>query len=202
VRADRESRQEERREVILQAALDVVAERGLSDLRMSDISDRAGMSAGHVLYYFKTREAVLMQALRFIEDRFHAAADEELVKLPAGPERLRRLLELDLPGGRGDPRWALWLEAWTLAPHDDDIAELISELDARWVTRLRQVVREGIAAGEFECEDVPAFALRFSALFDGVAVRLVTGTKRTSKRSALKTCMQAAADDLAFANAG
>src|SRR4051794_20114755 len=114
------AREEERREAILEAALQVVAERGLSDLRMSDISDRAGMSAGHVLYYFKTKEAVLMQALRFIEDRFHAAADAELAKLPAGPERLRRLLELDLPGGRGDPRWALWLEAWTLAPPTED----------------------------------------------------------------------------------
>ena len=198
MRASREARNEVRREAILEAALEVVAERGLSDLRMSDISDRAGMSAGHVLYYFKTKEAVLMQALRFIEDRFHAAADAELAKLPAGPERLRRLLELDLPGGRGDPRWALWLEAWTVAPHDDDIAELISELDARWVKRLRHVVREGVAAGEFDCDDVAAFAFRFSALFDGLAVRVVTGAKRSSKRSALRTCMQAAASELSF----
>jgi AcrR family transcriptional regulator len=195
------ARQEVRREAILEAALEVVAERGLSNLRMSDISDRAGMSAGHVLYYFKTKEAVLMQALRFIEDRFHAAADAELAKLPAGPERLRRLLELDLPRGRGDPRWALWLEAWTVAPHDDDVAELISELDARWVKRLRQVVREGVAAGEFSCDDVAAFAFRFSALFDGLAVRVVTGAKRSSKRSALRTCMEVAAKDLAFAQA-
>jgi AcrR family transcriptional regulator len=196
MRARREARNEERREAILEAALEVVAERGLSELRMSDISDRAGMSAGHVLYYFKTKEAVLMQALRFIEDRFHAAADEELSKLPVGHDRLRRLLELDLPGGRGDPRWALWLEAWTVAPHDEDVAELISELDARWVRRLRQVVREGVAAGAFVCEDVAAFASRFSALFDGIAVRVVTGTKRSSKRSALRTCMEAAAREL------
>src|SRR5205814_2476049 len=198
-RAHRDARQEERREAILEAALEVVAERGLSDLRMSDISDRAGMSAGHVLYYFKTKEALLMQALRFIEDRFHAAADDELAKLPAGPERLRRLLELDLPGGRGDPRWALWLEAWTLAPHADDIAELISALDTRWVRRLRHVVREGVDAGEFSCEDVAGFAFRFSALFDGLAVRVVTGAKRSSKRSALRTCMESAEGELGFA---
>ena len=193
------ARQEVRREAILEAALQVVAERGLAETRMSDISERASMSSGHVLYYFKTKEALLMEALRFVEDRFHAAADAELARLPVGPERLRRLLELDLPGGRGDPRWALWLEAWTVAPHDDDVADLISELDARWVKRLRQVVREGVAAGEFECGDVAVFAFRFSALFDGLAVRVVTGAKRSSKRSALRTCMQAAGNELGFA---
>jgi AcrR family transcriptional regulator len=193
------ARQEVRREAILEAALQVVAERGLAETRMSDISERASMSSGHVLYYFKTKEALLMEALRFVEDRFHAAADAELARLPVGPERLRRLLELDLPGGRGDPRWALWLEAWTVAPHDDDVADLISELDARWVKRLRQVVREGVAAGEFECDDVAVFAFRFSALFDGLAVRVVTGAKRSSKRLALRTCMQAAGNELGFA---
>src|SRR3954449_5733254 len=100
MRAGRETRQEIRREAILEAALAVVAERGLAETRMSDISERASMSSGHVLYYFKTKEALLMEALRFVEDRFHDAADADLAELPAGPARLRRLLELDLPAGR------------------------------------------------------------------------------------------------------
>src|SRR5437763_6526095 len=136
MRARRETR-EERREAILEAALEVVAERGLAETRLSDISERASMSSGHVLYYFKTKEALLMETLRFIEDRVHESADRELRSLESGALRLRRLVELNLPTGRGDVRWMLWIEAWALAPHDDRIVELITELDPRWVRRLR-----------------------------------------------------------------
>ena len=198
MRARREARNEERREAILEAALQVVAERGLAETRMSDISERASMSSGHVLYYFKTKEALLMEALRFVEDRFHETADAELAKLPPGPARLRGLLELDLPAGRGDPRWALWLEAWTLAAHDEEIAALILELETRWAGRLEQVVRDGVSAGVFVCEDEEAFSLGFSALFDGLAIRVVAATTAHSKEIALRTCMRAAARELSF----
>ncbi len=193
------TRQAQRRETVLEAALEVVAERGLADTRMSDISERAEMSSGHVLYYFKTKEALLMEALRFIEARVHEAAEEELPGLPAGPQRLRRLLELNLPTGRGDPRWILWLEAWALAPHDERIARLIAELDRQWVRRLGSTVREGIEAGSFSCEDESDFAYRFSAMFDGLAVQVVTGTKRR-RQQALRTCMLAAARELGFSS--
>ncbi|MFL5766241.1 MAG: TetR/AcrR family transcriptional regulator, partial [Actinomycetota bacterium] len=198
MRAGRETRQEIRREAILEAALAVVAERGLAETRMSDISERASMSSGHVLYYFKTKEALLMEALRFVEDRFHDAADADLAELPAGPARLRRLLELDLPAGRGDPRWALWLEAWTLAAHDEEVATLILDLETRWAGRLSQVVRDGVGARAFVCEDVDGFVLGFSALFDGLAIRVVAATTAPSKEVALRMCMRAAARELSF----
>jgi AcrR family transcriptional regulator len=190
-------RKEQRRERVLEAALEVVSERGLASTRMSDISERAAMSSGHVLYYFKTKEALLMEALRFIEARVYEAADAELPGLPPGAARLRRLLELNLPEARGDPRWMLWLEAWALAPHDEPIARLIAELDRRWVDRLGATVHEGIEAGAFACEDEGGFAYRFSAMFDGLAVQVVTGAER-GKQQALRTCMLAAARELGF----
>src|SRR5437870_210453 len=159
------ARQEVRREAILEAALEVVAERGLADTRMSDISERAAMSSGHVLYYFKTKEALLMEALRFIEDRVHEAADEELRRLEPGAPQLRRLVELNLPTGSGDVRWMLWIEAWARAPHDERIVELITELDHRWIERLGSTVRDGVRAGALSCRDPGAFAVLLSAMF-------------------------------------
>jgi AcrR family transcriptional regulator len=42
----------ERREALVRAAIDVIAERGLGGTRVADIAERAGISPGHVLYYF------------------------------------------------------------------------------------------------------------------------------------------------------
>ena len=106
----------------MEAALGVIADRGLAATRISDIAERAGMSPGHVMYYFRSKDLVLMEALRFVEDRMHEEVGAELAAIAPGPKRLRRLLELNMPDGPADPGWALWLEAWTLAPHDESCA--------------------------------------------------------------------------------
>jgi AcrR family transcriptional regulator len=200
MRVHREPRPQERRRrvQVLEAALQVIASRGLANTRISDISARAGMSSGHVLYYFKTKDMVLMEALRFVEDEIHETAERTLPAVPAGPKRLEALLKLNLPDGSGDPRWMLWLESWTLAPHDPHVAGLTSDLDRRWIGLLAGVVRDGVDAGALSCEDVGSFAGRFSALFDGLAVQVVTGSHGRTPQSALRACLDAAAAELGF----
>jgi AcrR family transcriptional regulator len=185
-----------RRERVLDAALEVIAERGLAATRMSDISARAGMSPGHVLYYFRTKDLVLMEALRHVEARMHDDARGELEALPPGPRRLRRLLELNIPSGVADPGWTLWLEAWTLAPHDAAIRELVDELEQRWVGLLADVVRSGIEAGAFTCPDPGGAVTRIYATINGISVRVVTGVGGLQEREAIETCMASAATEL------
>src|SRR3990172_9488420 len=146
----------ERRERVMEAALGVIAERGLAATRMSDISERAGMSSGHVLYYFRSKDRVLMEALRHVEDRMREEAETELASIAPGPDRLRRLLELNLPDGFADPTWTLWLEAWSISPHDEATRAVVAELEGRWVSLLADVVRSGVDAGAFAADDVEA----------------------------------------------
>jgi AcrR family transcriptional regulator len=188
----------ERRERVLEAALGVIAERGLEATRTADIAERAGMSPGHVLYYFRTKDRVLMEALRHVEDRMHEEAEGELASIAPGPERLRRLLELNLPDGLADPTWTLWLEAWSIAPHDEAIRALVAELEDRWVELLRDVVRSGVEAGAFACDDVDAAVARLYATINGLAVRVVTGVSGLASADALETCMGLAAAELGF----
>jgi AcrR family transcriptional regulator len=191
----------ERRVRVLDAALEVIAERGLAETRMSDISERAGMSPGHVLYYFRTKDLVLMEALRHVEERMHTEAAAELDAIPAGPDRLRRLLELNIPDGLADPGWTLWLEAWTLAPHDEAIRTLVAELEGRWVRLLGDVVRSGVEAGAFACEDIDAAVIQLYTAINGLSVRVVTGVGDLTPHAALESCMRLAGSVLSFAGA-
>jgi len=185
----------------MEAALGVIAERGLAATRMSDISERAGMSPGHVLYYFRSKDRVLMEALRHVEDGMHHEAETELATLPAGPERLHRLLELNLPDGLADPTWTLWLEAWSIAPHDEAIRGLVAELEDRWVRLLADVVRSGVEAGAFVCEDGDAAVTHLYATINGLAVQVVTGLGGLGAADALAVCMRLAASELGFGDA-
>jgi AcrR family transcriptional regulator len=192
------SRSRARRERVMEAALGVIADRGLASTRISDIAARADMSAGHVMYYFRSKDLVLMEALKYVEDRMHEEVGAELESITPGPRRLRRLLELNMPDGTADPGWALWLEAWTLAPHDELVRQLVAELEARWVALLGEVVRSGVEAGAFRCRAVEAAVTHIYATVNGLAVQVVTGAGGMTFEDAIRVCMRAARSELGF----
>ena len=56
----------------------MIVERGYADTRIADVAEHAGTSPALVIYYFKTRDQLLTEALRYSEDQLvrggHAAA--------------------------------------------------------------------------------------------------------------------------------
>jgi hypothetical protein len=80
----------------------------------------------------------------------------------------------DLGAGLGPAvgDWRLWLELWVRALHDPDARETRESLDRRWRTALREVIEEGVAAGEFAPSEPDAAAIRLASLMDGLAIQL------------------------------
>ena len=64
-RARSEDAKDERRQLLLSAALDEFFERGFSAARIEDIAQRASLSKGTVYLYFDSKEALF---LALIED--------------------------------------------------------------------------------------------------------------------------------------
>lgn len=60
----REARSAERREVILNAALDEFAERGFESARLDDVAKRAGIAKGTIYLYFRDKETLFQELLR------------------------------------------------------------------------------------------------------------------------------------------
>src|SRR5437763_2229960 len=105
------TRSQAARRRVLEAAADTICERGLIDTRVADIGRRAGMSPGHVMYYFDTREQIVIEALRLVNDRVFAQAMREIEALPTASARLLRLIELGMPSKAEDEphsQWLLW----------------------------------------------------------------------------------------------
>jgi AcrR family transcriptional regulator len=177
-----------RRETVLEAALAVIAEKGLDETRMVDIGDRAGMSAGHVMYYFPTKADLLMHALAWSEDRFLAEAEQAIEGLPSARTRLWRLVELSFPSPGVDPAWILWLETWAHAPHDAAVAAFQRRIEDRWLALLARVVREGQGSGELPDVDVERFVTTLSAIVDGLSIRWMGGNGALDRDELLRIC--------------
>jgi AcrR family transcriptional regulator len=167
-----------RREQILRAAAIVIGERGFGDTRISDVAGRAGVSTGLVIYYFRTRDRLLIEALRYSEECFYAEISHRLGGLTSPAERLEHLVKLSceprgmdgLPGS-----WVLWLELWSQAVRHPDAAKDREELDGRWRETIAGIVRDGQASGQFQTVDVEQFSTLLCAVLDGLAVQIALG---------------------------
>src|SRR3989337_4082309 len=93
----------QRRMEILEAAVEVIGERGLCDTRIADVARRAGASAALILYYFDSKDRLLTEALTHAEDRFYLETFHELTGLERAWDRLSSLIDPSPPTRRSGP---------------------------------------------------------------------------------------------------
>ena len=164
-----------RREQMLQAAAELIGERGYSETRISDVAQRAGASPALVIYYFSTKDRLLTEALRFSEEAFYAHISDRLTTLATARERLELLVHANcVPQGEGQlpGYWGMWFDLWAQAFRHPEIAKDRIELDQRWRDTIADVVRAGQRAGEIGRVDADDFAITFSALLDGLSIQV------------------------------
>ncbi|MDQ0454380.1 TetR family transcriptional regulator C-terminal domain-containing protein [Rhizobium paknamense] len=170
--------QEEKQELILQAALDVFSARGFRGSTIDQIAEVAGMSKPNLLYYFRTKEAIHRQLM----DRLLTTWLEPLRAFDAEgdpAEEIRAYLRRKLEMARDFPRESRLFANEILqgAPTIEDVLKgSLKDL----VDEKAEVIRSWIAAGKLR--DCDPYHLIFSiwsttqhyADFD-VQVRAVLG---------------------------
>ena len=156
---------------MLRAAAELICERGFGDTRIADVAKRAGVSSALVIYYFGTRDRLLVDALRHSEESFYEAAEQMLAEVPSLRERLSLLIQWTcVPEGAGEipGAWGLWFDLWAQAFRHDEIKAGRAELDARW----RKMIIDALDSSDLSAKDKRMFALEFSALLDGLSIQV------------------------------
>ncbi|HEY2131009.1 MAG TPA: TetR family transcriptional regulator C-terminal domain-containing protein [Streptosporangiaceae bacterium] len=193
---------DQRREQMLRAALDVIEERGFPDTRIADVAARAGTSPALVIYYFKTKDNLLTEAMRYAEDLWYDLGARRMEVIESAAARLEEIVAMtclsetdtELPDS-----WALWLDLWAQSVRHPEVARVREEFDAHWRETIASVVREGIATGEFEKVDATRFAITLSALLDGFAIQIALEDPAVDPQLAFRSSMDFAAMTLCFA---
>jgi len=156
---------------VLQASFELITEVGIDQVRLAEIARRAGMSSGQVMYYFTSKEHILLETLAWRE---HDETRHRRTVLPevAGRWRqLERFVDLYLPCDTADPVWILWVEAWARTPHDAEVSRFLDELMLPWYDDLAEIVQRGVHEGTFGLQvSSEDFTICFCALLDGLAM--------------------------------
>jgi len=167
-------RPSERPTEILEAALDVFAERGLAGARVEDIASRAGVSKGTVYLYFSGKEELFREALsdkvaRTLEGLSSAAPPGEPV------QRLVRFIDAYWQHLRR-PHFASMYRLLLAEIHQfPDLTRFYAEeVSGKVIDLLAEILREGVETGDFRSTD-PLVASR---MIVGLLVQHAVWTSR------------------------
>ncbi len=187
-RVPQQARGEERRELILRAALAVVGRRGIGAVTHRSVAEEAGVPLGSLTYWFATKDDLLREALRLFVDeeaeRLRSVGEELVEGMP--PEEIAERFSEVLEAGDGMEQVAqfqLYLEA----ARNPALAEVAQQCFAAYDDICRQALR---AAGAEADGPLPAL---FVALADGLGLRRLGSGDALDVRAAMLAVFAATA---------
>lgn len=109
---------EQRRLDLLDRALDYVLERGLAGLSLRPLAKAAGASPRLLLYYFGSKEALVVAIIRRGRARQQATMANLKLTARLGPRSVARVLWGHFSEPRWEPLMRLFFEVYAMALHD------------------------------------------------------------------------------------
>ena len=140
---------EDKRRLILEAAVRVFAAQGYDAARVGDIAKEAGVAYGLVYHYYGSKDAVLEAVFREAWGRLMSAIAQATDSRKSPPEQLELVVKIVLRAWRDDPDLVrLLLREVTRSPHIQD------ELDeiGRAFRGLQRIIESGQADGTLRAE--------------------------------------------------
>ena len=180
-----------RRPQILTTTVELIRERGLWEVRLSDVAERAGISATSVVYYFGTKDQLFAEAIHVADEGFYEPLAGAFERHPTAAERIVLLLRHSAASD-----WPLWIDLWVYSRHHPETAAAQRHFHERWRMTIEEIVRYGCQTGEWSVSDPAAVALRLSALTDGLAVHMVLGDSEHTPERYVEMSLVAAALEL------
>jgi len=184
-------RRSDKRELITEAAVEVFAERGFRQARVSDIARRAGVADGTIYLYFKNKEDLLLSIFEEKMDYLLSGLRIALAETEDPAERVRHFARFHFRQVQENRSAAEVLQVELRLSHKF-LKEYRPEKLWAYLGIFGQIVREGQAKGVFRA-DIDHFVgmWAFFGALDEIAMQWVLS------RKADRFSLESAADQVA-----
>lgn len=168
----------ERREQILVAASRVISQKGIRDLRVSDVAEQASLSPGIIHYYFDNKATLIQMAFERNFERSLERRKSILASDVAAPVKLMELVDAYVPEEQETVEaWRVWAELWIQGLHLPELQALNDRAYGQW----RRIVTTMIVQGQDEgtiCDGDPGeLANLLIGSLDGLALQVLLGSQ-------------------------
>ena len=170
---------DDRRQALVQAAFNEIAERGFEGLRTREVAAEVGVNIATLHYYFPTKEALIRGVVELAMQRFRST----LAPHGSPTDQLRNHLRAVRQLLHEEPRLAAVMAELALrSARDPGLARIMEETNDTWhrMVRglLRRAVREGHLQPEVDSDDVAAVVV---ATLASMTLPAMAGPNRTDQ---------------------
>ncbi len=167
-----------KRDAILRAAIDVFAERGYFNAQVADVARAAGVAAGTVYLYFRSKDDLLVSIFeRTVQERLREGR-EEVAGIADPAERLRRFAQLHLGMLGRDRNLAIVFQV-ELRQSVKFMERFSSTLLREYLGQIRATIEAGQQSGVFRKNlNATTVAKMFFGALDEMATNWILSRRR------------------------
>ena len=177
-----------RRKQLIEATIEVVAERGYARTTLTEVARKAGLSHGLVNFHFQTKESLLTETLAYMSEEYRDNWGRALEA--AGPEpeeQLDALIRADFNPEICTPnRLAAWCAFWGEASCRPLYQEKCGSNDEAYIALLERLAQE-LATKTGRGGDAALMARVIRVVMEGVWVDLMTQSAAYSREEGQRT---------------
>lgn len=184
------TKEDERREEIVAAALQLVLKTGYNQVTLADIADHVGVSKGLISYYFPRKEDVFLAVLDQIVARMAVQFERYCTAPCSAPEKLEMFFR-NLFGNEKRARryYTVVIDYMAQAIRQRAVQEYTQLIYDSYRTYMERVIRDGVQSGEFRAVDSTRCASLLMALMEGLILQWFFDKKGFNLDEAYQACV-------------
>ncbi|MEE9167346.1 MAG: TetR/AcrR family transcriptional regulator [Candidatus Neomarinimicrobiota bacterium] len=158
-----------RKKQILDAALNVVVQKGYSNSRMDDIVEESKLSKGAIYWYYKSKKEVFLSLVNHWVNNFGVTLNHIVREDLSATAQLKELFNFFLHVYTKNQKvFKAELEFWSLASRDKDFHDKTQKVYHEFLALLEGIVGRGVESGEFKKIDTKVAALSIMVNIEGI----------------------------------
>ena len=183
-----QTKQDLRKDQILDAALTVLVQNGYEGSRMDDVVSKSQLSKGAIYWYYKSKKAMYLDLVNFWVIRYSATINHLVENDQAAPDQLKSLFNYFIDQYESDPDPFIALtEFWSMAQKDDDFRLKLQKVYSQFLEVLEKIVAKGVKDGDFKKLDIRITAMSIMLNVESINWFTLFDTHGVSARDYIQT---------------
>jgi len=183
-----QTKQDLRKDQILDAALTVLVQNGYEGSRMDDVVTESQLSKGAIYWYYKSKKAMYLDLVNFWVIRYSATINHLVENDQAAPDQLKSLFNYFIDQYESDPDPFIALtEFWSMAQKDDDFRAKLQKVYSQFLEVLEKIFDKGVKDGDFKKLDIRITAMSIMLNVESINWFTLFDTHGVSARDYIQT---------------
>ena len=183
-----QTKQDLRKDQILDAALTVLVQNGYEGSRMDDVVSKSQLSKGAIYWYYKSKKDMYLDLVNFWVIRYSATINHLVENDQAAPDQLKSLFNYFIDQYESDPDPFIALtEFWSMAQKDDDFRAKLQKVYSQFLEVLEKIVAKGVKDDDFKKLDIRITAMSIMLNVESINWFTLFDTHGVSARDYIQT---------------